>query len=272
MPVRRSTSSRSSRGWCGSTRILQIQPDLAATWDDQPGRQDVYTFHINPDATFHDGRPVLAEDFKYSWERALKPETGVHRRGELPGRHRRGEGPVARPRGIRERHRSRRRYDAASDDRCAEAVLPLQAHVPDGVRRRQAPDRGEPAALDAEAERHRPVQAARSGGWASASSSRRTTRHHLGAPKLRPCASSLAGRIGAGGVRGRRHRHHGRWARRPGAHPGSGQPAERGVQAVPVAVDRLHRLQHEDAAVRRSESAAGVRAGGRPREDRARSC
>jgi oligopeptide transport system substrate-binding protein len=35
----------------------------------------VYTFHIDPKATFHDGRPVVAEDFKLSWERALNPET-----------------------------------------------------------------------------------------------------------------------------------------------------------------------------------------------------
>jgi ABC-type transport system substrate-binding protein len=53
---------------------LQIQPDIAMRWDISPDGK-VYTFHINPDATFHDGRPVLASDFKLSWERALNPET-----------------------------------------------------------------------------------------------------------------------------------------------------------------------------------------------------
>jgi len=34
-----------------------------------------YTFKIRRDAMFHDGRPVTAEDFKYSFERALDPKT-----------------------------------------------------------------------------------------------------------------------------------------------------------------------------------------------------
>jgi oligopeptide transport system substrate-binding protein len=55
-------------------RDLQIQPDIAERWDvSDDGR--VYTFHINPKATFHDGRPVLADDVLKSWERALSPET-----------------------------------------------------------------------------------------------------------------------------------------------------------------------------------------------------
>ncbi len=55
-------------------RDLQIQPDIAASWDTSPDGL-TYTFLLNPDATFHDGRPVVAEDFKLSWERALNPET-----------------------------------------------------------------------------------------------------------------------------------------------------------------------------------------------------
>ncbi len=52
---------------------LKVAPDLAERWDiSQDGR--TYTFHLNPDATFHDGRPVTAADFKYSWERAASPE------------------------------------------------------------------------------------------------------------------------------------------------------------------------------------------------------
>jgi oligopeptide transport system substrate-binding protein len=53
---------------------LQIQPDVADRWEVSPDGK-VYTFHIDPDATFHDGRPVLAQDVKDSWERALNPET-----------------------------------------------------------------------------------------------------------------------------------------------------------------------------------------------------
>ena len=34
-----------------------------------------YTFSLKPDVRFHDGRAVTANDFKYSWERACKPET-----------------------------------------------------------------------------------------------------------------------------------------------------------------------------------------------------
>ncbi|HXH25697.1 MAG TPA: peptide ABC transporter substrate-binding protein, partial [Vicinamibacterales bacterium] len=55
-------------------RDLKVQPDLAASWDVSPDGK-TYTFHLNPKATFHDGRPVTAADVKYSLERALAPET-----------------------------------------------------------------------------------------------------------------------------------------------------------------------------------------------------
>jgi len=55
-------------------RDLKVQPDLAASWDVSPDGK-TYTFHLNPKATFHDGRPVTAEDIKYSFQRALAPET-----------------------------------------------------------------------------------------------------------------------------------------------------------------------------------------------------
>jgi oligopeptide transport system substrate-binding protein len=35
----------------------------------------VYTFHIHPDASFHNGRLVTAQDVIFSWERAANPET-----------------------------------------------------------------------------------------------------------------------------------------------------------------------------------------------------
>lgn len=36
----------------------------------------VYTFKLRPDATFQDGKPIHAEDFKWSFERACDPATG----------------------------------------------------------------------------------------------------------------------------------------------------------------------------------------------------
>jgi oligopeptide transport system substrate-binding protein len=53
---------------------LNLTPDLAETWDVSPDGT-VYTFHLRPNAVFHDGRPVTAGDFVYSWERAVSPET-----------------------------------------------------------------------------------------------------------------------------------------------------------------------------------------------------
>jgi ABC-type transport system substrate-binding protein len=54
---------------------LKVQPDVAESWEASPDGK-TYTFHINQKATFQDGRPVLASDVKYSWERALNPDTG----------------------------------------------------------------------------------------------------------------------------------------------------------------------------------------------------
>ncbi len=53
---------------------LKIVPDLAESWDvSNDGK--TYTFHIRQDAKFHDGRPVTAQDVKYSFERAADPKT-----------------------------------------------------------------------------------------------------------------------------------------------------------------------------------------------------
>ena len=55
-------------------RDLNIVPDLAESWDvTNEGR--VYTFHLRPDATFHDGKPLTAHDVKWSLERATNPLT-----------------------------------------------------------------------------------------------------------------------------------------------------------------------------------------------------
>ena len=53
---------------------LKIRPDLAQSWEVSPDRM-TYTFHLRPDARFHDGKPVTAQDVKYSLERALDPKT-----------------------------------------------------------------------------------------------------------------------------------------------------------------------------------------------------
>jgi oligopeptide transport system substrate-binding protein len=54
---------------------LQVVPDIASSWD-LSGDGMTYTFHLRQDVTFHDGTPLTAADFKYSWERALDPATG----------------------------------------------------------------------------------------------------------------------------------------------------------------------------------------------------
>ena len=53
---------------------LDIVPDLAETWD-VSGDGTVYTFHLRPDAKFHDGKPVTARDVQWSLERATNPLT-----------------------------------------------------------------------------------------------------------------------------------------------------------------------------------------------------
>lgn len=53
---------------------LAVVPDIARTWDKSPDGK-AYTFHLRQDVKFHDGRPVTAADFKYSWQRALDPAT-----------------------------------------------------------------------------------------------------------------------------------------------------------------------------------------------------
>ncbi len=53
---------------------LQVTPDLAESWDISPDGL-VYTFHLRRNARFHDGRPVVAADVIYSWDRAADPAT-----------------------------------------------------------------------------------------------------------------------------------------------------------------------------------------------------
>jgi oligopeptide transport system substrate-binding protein len=53
---------------------LNLTPDLAESWDLSTDGT-VYTFHLRPNAKFNDGRPVVAQDVIYSWERAAAPAT-----------------------------------------------------------------------------------------------------------------------------------------------------------------------------------------------------
>jgi oligopeptide transport system substrate-binding protein len=52
---------------------LNLTPDLAESWDVSPDGM-TYTFKLRQNAKFHDGRPVTAQDFVYSLERAASPE------------------------------------------------------------------------------------------------------------------------------------------------------------------------------------------------------
>lgn len=51
-------------------------PGVAEKWEmSEDGK--VFTFHLRDDAKWSDGEPVTAEDFKYSWTRALDPATAA---------------------------------------------------------------------------------------------------------------------------------------------------------------------------------------------------
>jgi oligopeptide transport system substrate-binding protein len=54
---------------------LEIMPELAAGWEVN-SEGTIYTFHLQPNAVFHNGKPVTAQDVVYSWERAADPVTG----------------------------------------------------------------------------------------------------------------------------------------------------------------------------------------------------
>ena len=56
---------------------LSLTPELASSWDVSPDGK-TYTFHMRPEAKFHNGKPVTAQDVVYSWERAADPKTDSH--------------------------------------------------------------------------------------------------------------------------------------------------------------------------------------------------
>jgi len=51
----------------------EVVPAAAASWESNDDAS-VWTFHLVEGATFHDGSPVTAADFKYAWERICNPD------------------------------------------------------------------------------------------------------------------------------------------------------------------------------------------------------
>jgi len=54
---------------------LTLTGELTQGWNIS-GNGTVFTFTLRSNARFHDGRPVTAQDVKYSWERAASKDTG----------------------------------------------------------------------------------------------------------------------------------------------------------------------------------------------------
>jgi oligopeptide transport system substrate-binding protein len=55
---------------------LHVQPAIAQSWEISSDGLH-YVFHLRPDARWSDGKPVVAQDFIYAWQRALDPEVGA---------------------------------------------------------------------------------------------------------------------------------------------------------------------------------------------------
>jgi len=60
----------------------QYHPDLAEDWEISEDAME-FTFHLNPDATFHDGEPVTAHDIKFTFECIAYPEWTGSRTGDI---------------------------------------------------------------------------------------------------------------------------------------------------------------------------------------------
>ncbi|KAA3597995.1 MAG: ABC transporter substrate-binding protein [Calditrichaeota bacterium] len=62
-------------------KTMEVIPAVAESWEIEDSR--VFTFKIRKGVKFHNGREVKAEDFKYSFERTLDPETVSERQWVL---------------------------------------------------------------------------------------------------------------------------------------------------------------------------------------------
>jgi len=72
--------------YSGLTRFsgTGVEPDLAESWDvDQGGL--VWTFHLRKNLRWGDETPIVADDFRRSWLRALAPSTGAPYAGPALG-------------------------------------------------------------------------------------------------------------------------------------------------------------------------------------------
>jgi len=83
---------------------LEIEPDLAGGWEvSQDGL--IYTFYLRPEARFHNGRFVTAQDVIFSWERATDPALGSDTAstylGDIDGVHEKLAGTAETIRGLR---------------------------------------------------------------------------------------------------------------------------------------------------------------------------
>ena len=59
----------------------QVVPELANSWE-VDSKEGIYTFHLTPNARWHDGKPVVSEDVKFTFERLLDPVGGAVLRGD----------------------------------------------------------------------------------------------------------------------------------------------------------------------------------------------
>jgi oligopeptide transport system substrate-binding protein len=72
--------------YSGLTRFsgTGVEPELAESWDvDQGGL--VWTFHLRKNLRWSDETPIVADDFRRSWLRALSPSTGAPYAGPALG-------------------------------------------------------------------------------------------------------------------------------------------------------------------------------------------
>ncbi|MCC7430172.1 ABC transporter substrate-binding protein, partial [bacterium] len=63
-------------------KTLAVIPAVAESWEITE-ESKVFTFHLRKGVKFHNGREVVAQDFKYSFERILSPETASERQWVL---------------------------------------------------------------------------------------------------------------------------------------------------------------------------------------------
>jgi peptide/nickel transport system substrate-binding protein len=59
----------------------QVVPELAKSWE-VDSKEGIYTFHLTPDARWHDGKPVVSRDVKFTFDQLLDPVGGAVIRGD----------------------------------------------------------------------------------------------------------------------------------------------------------------------------------------------